>query len=135
MRYRTSIGIEAFFVAMGPTIALLAGWTTGSWLLAGTSACLLGALAWMAAWTRYVIADGVLDVRMGPLHRRIRLDEITSVDRGHRWKGATLGLGSDSVCIEVGEKTVNLSPRDVDGFVQALSMESEGPSRQAIPQA
>ncbi len=121
MRYRTSIGLEAFFKGMGPMVAVLAIWTIGNWLLTGFAVCLLGALGWVAASTRYVIEDGVLKIRMGWSRRSVRLDEIKAVQRGHRWKGETLGFGSDFVGIEYGDRVVNVSPRDIDGFVAALA--------------
>ena len=41
--------------------------------------------------------------------------------------GPTFGLGSEFIGIEYGERAVNVSPKDVDGFIKALSQGSDQP--------
>ena len=131
MRFRTAIGTEALFVSIGPVVALLAAAWAGSWALMGVGACFLAWVGWMAFGARYVIEDGVLDVRMGPFRRRIRLSDITGVRRGPCRRARTFGLGSDFVGIQHGERAVNVSPRDVDGFVEALRSGTDIPAGEA----
>ena len=135
MRFRTAIGTEALFVSIGPVVALLAAAWAGSWALTGVGACFLVWVGWMAFGTRYGIEDGVLEVRMGPFGRRIRLCDITEVQRGPCQRARTLGLGSDFVGIRHGEGAVNVSPRDVDGFVAALRSGMDNPAGEAGPGA
>lgn len=131
MRFRSAIGIGALFVSMGPVVALLAAAWVGSWTLMGVGACLLVWVGWMAFGTRYVVEDGVLDVRMGPFRQRTRLCDVTAVQRGPRRRARTFGLGSDFVGVQHGEGAVNLSPRDVDGFVAALRDGADIPAGEA----
>ena len=76
--------------------------------------------AWILLGTRYVIGDGVLDARRGPFRMRVPLRDITAVHRRSVARGETFGFGPDYIGIEYGANAINVSPRDVDGFIHAL---------------
>ena len=89
--------------------------------MVGLGVALSGAFGWVLLGTRYVVGQDVLVVRMGPYRKRIALSDVTRVHRHRMQTGPMLGLGSDFIGIEYGEnKTVNVSPRDADGFVEAV---------------
>lgn len=98
----------------------------GAWEMVGLGVVLLGLFGWILLGTRYVIEQGVLVARMGPYRKRIALDEVTKVHGDRLQYGPVLGLGSDFLGIEYGaNKAVNVSPRDVDGFVEAVKRGTE----------
>ena len=86
---------------------------------------LLGVFEWVWLGTRYVVKHGVLDVRLGPLHRWMSLGDITEIHRHRMLNGPTLGLGSDFIGIEYGKQAANVSRKDADGFVEAVSKAKE----------
>jgi len=124
MRYPTTVGSFAVIVGLGPTgIALATGsfWLQGAWPMVGLGVALLCVFGWILLGTRYVVERDVLLVRMGPYRKRIALRDVTKVDRDRMRNGPMLGLGSDFIGIEYGEnKAVNVSPRDADGFIEAV---------------
>ena len=127
MHYRSSVGCHHFFPFVPAGVVFVAGSMAGEWLLVGLLVCASGTLAGMVLSTRYVIKDGVLDARMWRQHRRIRLDEITAI---HRWQleGPVMGLGPWFIGIEYGDgATVNVSPKDIDGFIEAVRAEMRTP--------
>ena len=130
MRYRTTFGAYAVILGLGPAGAALATaslWQSGRWSMVLLGVALLGVFGWVLLGTRYVVRHGVLDVRLGPLHRRISLGDITEIHRHRMLKGPTLGLGSDFIGIEYGEQAVNVSPKDAAGFIEAVSKAKECP--------
>lgn len=72
--------------------------------------------------TRYRVVDGVLHVHHGPFSRRIELDSILTISLGQKLRWARLyGLGSDRLGIDYeGGRAVNITPKDVDGFLAAI---------------
>ena len=88
--------------------------------MVGLGVAVLCLAAWVAFGTRYAVEQYALDIRMGPFRRRIRLSEVTGIHRRRLGTGLAFGLGPDFVGIEYGERVVNVSPKDVDGFVEAL---------------
>ena len=130
MRYRTTFGSYIVILGLGPAgiaLAMPNAWLSGSWPMVGLGVALLCVFAWTLLGTRYVIEQGVLDVRVGPIHKRVPLRDITAVHRHRMSNGPTYGLGSEFIGIEYGERAVNVSPKDVDGFIKALSQGSDQP--------
>ena len=131
MRYRTTLGSYAVILGLGPAgVAWLLPntWLSGWWPLVAVEVVLLCVVGWILLGTRYVVGQDVLDVRVGPLRKRIRLKDITAVHRHRMSNGPMFGLGSDFIGIEYGERAVNISPKDVDGFIQAVRQGS-GPAQ------
>ncbi len=124
MRFRTSFGDQVLLIGLAPVIGLTMGSVNalrGEWLWAGVGALMVGLFAWVLLAARYTIVDGVLDIRCGLCHRRVRLSEVTGLHCRTLYKGPLLGLGSDFIGIEYGDgKAVNVSPKDVDGFIDAI---------------
>lgn len=83
-----------------------------------------GVIIWVYAMmsTRYRVVDGVLHVHHGPFHRRIELESISTISLGEKLRWARLyGLGSDRLGIDYeGGRAVNITPKDVDGFLAAI---------------
>ena len=131
MRYRTTFGSYAVILGLGPTgigLATLSSALQGSWPMAGLGVALLCVFGWILLGTRYVVGQDVLDVRMGPLRRRIPLNDVTGIHRHRMVDGWMLGLGSDFISIEFGQRpAVNVSPRNPDGFIEAVTQGSERP--------
>lgn len=123
MRYRTAFGSFVVIPGLGPAaiaLTLPSAWVNGSWPMLGLGVAVLCVFGWILLATRYVIEQGVLDVRVGPIRKRIPLSDITAVHRHRMSNGPTCGLGSDFIGIEYGERAVNVSPKDVDGFIKAV---------------
>ena len=138
MRYRTAFGSFAVILGIGPAaiaLTLPSAWLSGWWPMFGLGVALLCVFAWTLLGTRYVIEQGVLDVRVGPIQKRIPLSDITAVHRHRMSSGPTCGLGSDFIGIEYGERAVNVSPKDVDGFIEAVWRRGERsrPGERASP--
>ena len=136
MRYRTTFGSQAVILGLGPAaIALLlpSTWLSGRWPLFAVEVVVLCVAGWILVGTRYVIEQGVLDVRVGPIHKRIPLDDITAVHRHRMNNGPMFGLGSDFIGVEYGGRAVNISPKDVDGFIEAVRPGSHQPRFKRAP--
>ena len=88
--------------------------------MATAGTCLLGLFTWALLRTGYVVQNGVLIARAGLFRKRIPLSQITGIHYRTLPKAAMFGLGSDFIGIEYGEKAVNVSPKDVEGFVDAI---------------
>lgn len=132
MRYRTTFGGYAVILGLGPAgigLATLSFGLNGWWLMAGLGVALPCLFGWILLETRYVVEQDVLDVRFGPFRRRIPLNEVTDIHRHRMRNGPMFGLGSDFIDIEYGEQAVNVSPRDADGFIQAVRQRTERPGR------
>ena len=110
-------------------MSTLSFWLLGSWPMVGLGVALLCVFGWILLGTRYVVEQGVLGIRMGPFRKRIRLSDVTGGHRHRMRNGPTLGLGSDFIGIEYGEQAVNISPKDADGFVEAVWQGTERPGR------
>ena len=104
----------------GMALTLPNAWLSGWWPMFGLGVALLCLFGWVLLGTRYVVEEGVLDVRVGPLHKRIPLDDITGVHRYRLSNGPMFGLGSDFIGVEYGERAVNISPNNIDGFIEAV---------------
>lgn len=124
MRYRTAFGSFVGILGLGPAaiaLTLPSAYVNGLWWpMLGLGVAVLCVFGWVLLATRYVIEQGVLDIRVGPIQKRIPLSDITAVHRHRMTNGPTFGLGSDFIGIEYGERAVNVSPRDVDGFIKAV---------------
>lgn len=137
MKYRTTLGSYAVILGLGP--AAIAGttvtfWLHGWWLMVGLTVVPLCLFGWVVLGTRYAVEQDALDIRLGPLHKRIALGDITGVHRHRMLEGPMFGLGSDFISIEYGERAVNISPKDADDFVNAISKATERPSSpRAVP--
>ena len=128
MRYRTTFGSFAVILGLGPAaiaLTLPSAWLSGSWPMVGLGVSVLGVFGWTLLGTRYVIEQGVLDVRVGPIRKRVPLSDITAVHRHRMSNGPLSGLGSDFIGIEYGERAINVTPKDVDGFIEAVRPRGE----------
>lgn len=122
-RYRSAFGTHLVFAGIslvGIALGALNFWLSEHWFLLALSAIPMGLAAWMISRVRYMIDDSALDIRVGFFHRRVPRGDIEALHRRTLPKGAMLGFGSDFIGIEYGEKTVNVSPKDADGFVEAV---------------
>ena len=122
-RYRSAFGTGLVFLAIplaASSLGMLNSWFSQRWLLFALSAIPVGVGAWMIGQARYMIEEAALDIRIGFFHRNVPWRDIKAVHRRTLPKGAMLGFGSDFIGIEYGEKTVNVSPKDADGFVEAV---------------
>lgn len=80
----------------------------------------LGLPVWLMLSTRYVIEDGTLRVRSGPFRWTIPLRDIRSVEPS-RSVLSSPALSLDRLKIRYGAgRSLLVSPRDVEGFRQAL---------------
>lgn len=90
MRFRTSFGDQVLLIGLAPVIGLTVGSVNalrGEWLWAGVGALMVGLFAWVLLAARYTIVDGVLDIRCGLCHRRVRLSEVTGLHCRTLYKG------------------------------------------------
>ena len=72
--------------------------------------------------TKYRILDGVLHLRMGFWSRCIRVDAIKSLSEYGIKRGRLYGLGTDIVAVECQGRPVAITPKDLDGLVEALGV-------------
>ena len=123
MRYHTAFGMQLVFVGggLGLGVGATISWWFDSWPMLSLGLTSLALLGWILLGTRYIVREGVLDIRCGPVHKRIPLGDITGVHRRMLDRGLMLGLGSDFIGIEYDGKVVHISPRNVEGFVEAIS--------------
>ena len=84
------------------------------------SAVMMVALVYLMLSTNYRVEDGVLHVRMGPFRRRVDIASIKSVTDYGRSPGRVYGLGSHIVGIAYEGGSVDITPKDVDGFLAAI---------------
>jgi hypothetical protein len=87
-------------------------------------------IVWAFLATYYVVTAESLIVRKGPFRKTVRLRSISRV-RATRSTRPAFGLSLERIEIRYGSKTVSVSPRDRQGFVdlilkRAPSAESEG---------
>ncbi|MCY3813384.1 MAG: PH domain-containing protein [Gammaproteobacteria bacterium] len=97
---------------------------TWSWWTAATrtlSALLCPLIVWTLLDTGYLIGRDVLDLRMGPLRKRIPLDSITGVRTEGPIRGQHFGLGSALIQIDHSGGSVAVSPRKPDAFLAAIA--------------
>ena len=128
-RYRTQFGRRATYLLLslgGGFISMVGFWWVGVWPMVVLGAIVLCLAAWMVLGTGYVMHDGVLAARSGPLRMRVRLRDITAVHRRTVERGVTLGLGTDFIGIEYGANALNVSPRDADDFIEAVRRSGAG---------
>ena len=98
-------------------------WDWWSALMSAGWLVIVGLFLWVALDTRYVIRDGLLQLRMGPRRKRLPLDAITAV-RSVYCRGHAYGLGSDFITIEYADRCVQVSPRDRAAFIAAIGVEA-----------
>ena len=128
-RYRTQFGRRAAYLLLsqgGCFISTVGFWWLGVWPMVVLGAAVLCLAAWMVLGTGYVVHDGVLAARSGPLRMRVQLRDITAVHRRTVDRGVTLGLGTDFIGIEYGANALNVSPRDADDFIEAVRRSGAG---------
>ena len=122
-RYHTKLGKQASYILLGQTGVVFAAasfWSIGVWPMVVLSAIVLCLAAWMVLGTRYVIGHTFLYAHCGPLRLRVPLSAITAVHRRALDRGVTFALASDLIGIEYGANALNVSPRDADGFIEAV---------------
>jgi hypothetical protein len=90
-------------------------------LMLGVVALLMVVIpGWVLRSTAYVVGDGVLDVRCGPLHIVVPVADITRIVPT-RTILSSPALSLDRMAIAYGKrKTVVISPADKTGFFAAL---------------
>ena len=76
--------------------------------------------------TKYRVEDGILHVRMGPFKRSVAIDSITSITDHGTPKGRLYGLGTDIIGITYEGGSVDITPKDVDGFMAAIGFRFAG---------
>ena len=122
-RYRTTYGSYAVILGLGPVAIALPtvnSWMLGNWPMFGVGVVVIGVFAWTLLGTGYGFDGGFLVVRLGPFRKRIPLGEITRFDLHRMRHGPMFGLGSEFIGIEYRGKGINVSPKDGEGFVEAL---------------
>ena len=72
--------------------------------------------------TNYRVIDGVLHLRMAFWRRRIPIETITSLSEYGIKKGRVYGLGTDILAIEYEGGSVCVTPKDLEGFVEAVGV-------------
>jgi hypothetical protein len=78
-----------------------------------------GLLLWVLYGTRYTFSAGVLDARCGPFRFRVPLDDVTSAEPSRdALSGPACSL--DRLLIHYGHRRILVSPRDREGFLEAL---------------
>lgn len=89
---------------------------------AGLGALMATTLVTFMLTTKYRILDGVLHLRMGFWSRCIRVDAIKSLSEYGIKRGRLYGLGTDIVAVECQGRPVAITPKDLDGLVEALGV-------------
>lgn len=90
--------------------------------LAGMGGLMATILVTFMLTTKYRVLDDVLHLRMGFWSRCIRIDAIKSLSEYGIKRGRVYGLGTDIVSIECRGRAVGITPKDLDGFVEALGV-------------
>ena len=72
--------------------------------------------------TNYRVIGGVLHLRMAFWRRRIPIETITSLSEYGIKKGRVYGLGTDILAIEYEGGSVGVTPKDLEGFVEAVGV-------------
>ena len=72
--------------------------------------------------TNYQVLEGVVHLRMAFWRRRIPIETITSLSEYGIKKGRVYGLGWDILAIEYEGGSVGVTPKDVEGFVEAVGV-------------
>ena len=72
--------------------------------------------------TRYQVLGGVLHLRMAFWCRHIPIETITSLSEYGIKKGRVYGLGTDLLAIEYEGGSVGVTPKDLEGFVEAVGV-------------
>ena len=140
--FRTGFGVPVYAVVA----VLLLNLVTSNLLFAAVpvsvpilvaSAVILFLMVYLMLSTNYRVRDGVLDVRMGPLGRRIDLESISVVFlRDKDFRGRLYGLGTHLVGIDYEGGSVTITPKDIDGFLAAIgARRTESGDVQAIIRA
>ena len=122
-RYATKLGKRAAYlvlVQVGGLLGMATFWLVGAWPMVVFGAIVLCLAAWTLLGTQYSVGNGVLVARSGPFRQRVPLRDITAVRRRAVDRGITLGLGTDFIGIEYGANALNVSPREADGFIEAV---------------
>ena len=83
-------------------------------------------VAYLLLSTKYRVEDGILYVRTGPFKRSVAIDSITSITDHGTPKGRLYGLGTDIIGIAYEGGSVNITPKDADGFMAAIGFRFAG---------
>jgi hypothetical protein len=107
-------------------------WATGSWVLRVFIIVFMGGCAVLVVWslldTHYVVGAAALRIQSGPLRWSVPLASIRSVEptrditSGPAWS-------LDRLCVTATDRTVLISPRDKQGFLEALQQRDAGLKR------
>ena len=102
-------------------------WPQPAFLSQVLSAAGLVVLIYFMLSTNYRVQDGVLHVRMGPFRRRVDVASIRAVTDYGRSTGRVYGLGTHIVGIVYEGGAVDITPKDVDGFMAAIGFSFSTP--------
>lgn len=83
-------------------------------------------IAYLMRSTKYWVEDGILHVRTGPFKRSVAIDSITSITDHGTPKGRLYGLGRDIIGITYDGGSVDITPKDADGFMAAIGFRFAG---------
>ena len=108
-----AVGLSAFVVREP-------GWLATLVRLSAVAFPLIVALLMVS--TRYQVLGGVLHLRMAFWRRRIPIETITSLSEYGIKRGRVYGLGTDILAIEYEGGSVGVTPKDKEGFVEALGV-------------
>jgi hypothetical protein len=108
-----------------PFTQALAGLQDGSsWIShTVTFALLAGSFSWLVLTTKYTVTQDTLLVQSGPFRWRIAKNEITQIAPSRSILSSP-ALSLDRLRIEyaAGRKSVLISPKDKEGFLKAVSV-------------
>lgn len=108
-----AVGLAAFVVREPGWVAVLARMSAVAFPLI---------LILLMVTTRYRVLGGVLHLRMAFWCRRIPIETITSLSEHGIKKGRVYGLGTDILAIEYDGGAVGVTPKDLEGFVEAVGV-------------
>ena len=108
-----AVGLSAFVVREPGWLALLVRVSAVAFPLI---------LALLMVTTNYRVFDGVLHLRMAFWCRRIPIETITSLSEYGIKKGRVYGLGTDILAIEYEGGAVGVTPKDLEGFAEAVGV-------------
>ncbi len=124
--FRTAFGFPLYlFVPLWLLYVFIAfatlqgsGWVTV--LVQALSVAMVAFTVYLMFSTKYRVLDGVLHLRMGPINRRIAIESISAISDYGTTRGRVYGLGTNIVGIVYEGGSVNVTPKDIDGFLAAI---------------
>ena len=124
--FRTAFGFPLYLLAPVLLVNVFLAFTTlqgSGWvsiLFQVLVAAMVASTAYLMLSTKYRVLDGVLHLRMGPINRRIAIESISAISDYGTTRGRVYGLGTNIVGIVYEGGSVNVTPKDIDGFLAAI---------------